>query len=539
MWGLDSNGEFVVNTEEEDDENEEDHEKNWMKSCHKKVLDALALLTTKKQEEIEKSSIPDRIKGDLQGVIRHTKKEMDRFHHMKLSDREKSKRILFHFQKDLMAGLSGQVLESQDRREEITQKPYSQTMKRCCWALLFAMNAGMLFYVFLFGVSRDGHHQAAWAKSFAMWLIMEILMVSSVMVLLMNVLLPILTMKDVKKIKMRLIDTIVQYNRKLHETIGGANGKGDRSLETTSTVFNAAQYLFVSYRLAREYPELRVSKIILAYETPWPRQSYLRTTQAVTQTYSRKFAAIYQAVTVLATYAITNFLTFPIHLQDMIVQISSTFVLGYTIIIHIQLYLIYPVLIVVPTIIIAAILHFFVKSSAAQHKIETMKLLHYEKDQKSSGHVVKTDNGEIVHVDYSDNGSLVSSALKTRRQSIQVGMNMLQRGRDQLQFPSQLSEEWSEEYDELLSESSLSFQISLADEEENSERDVDTNWSASGSADHYDQVLDIMRRQQALHDPIDEEGSDVEQYWDDLVGEGKSQSHAKSADYSEDYGNYE
>ena len=432
LWGLDKNGCFLTD-----------------ESSQRRNSNCDALWNCLSAVEKNDDNIPDRIKSDIQDVIYHTKKEMERFHHMKLSDREKSKRILFHFQKDLMAGLSGQVLESQDRREEITQKPYSQTMKRCCWALLFAMNAGMLFYVFLFGVSRDGHHQAAWAKSFGIWLVMEILLVSSVMVLVMNVLVPMLTMKDIKKIKMKLVDTIVQYNRKLHERM---DRDGDGSLlETSSTVFNAAQYLFVSYRLAREYPELRVSKIILAYETPWPRQSYLRTTQAVTQTYSRKFAAIYQAVTVLATYAITNFLTFPIHLQDMIVQISSTFVLGYTILVHLQLYQIYPVLIAVPTIMIAVVIHFWVRSSAAQEKIEIMKLLHYEKDQVPDSHAVmeyshvvdgdpenamdeiKPIRSLVVEstVDVNNTRSGVQGPVG-RRQSIQIGLSLLQQGKKQL-----------------------------------------------------------------------------------------------------------
>ena len=448
---------------------------SWISSSSEDQED----VNNKKVESI----IANRIKLDLQTVIEQTKKEFDRFENYQLSDREKSKRILFHFQKDLIAGLSGQTLDSQDRRDEISQQPYSQTMKQCCWALLITMNLGMLFYIFLFGISRDGHHQAAWAKSFAIWLGMEIFLISTIMVIVMNVLMPMILMKDIKQIKMKLIDTIIQYNRKLQENIEKKNNI-DRYYESIeieqpiegidnnnkSNVFNAAEYLFVSYRLAKAYPELRVAKIILAYETIWPRQSYLHVSQAVTKTYSRKFAAIYQAITILLTYFLTNFLTIPIHLQDMIIQIMTTVMMGYTILIHLQLYHIYPILIVVPTIILAAIVHFFVRSSSAQNKIEIMSLLHYEKKQGEQLLVKETrqtavSEGEgksddvkqavVVPTRIAIGGRptiLTPTTLPTgRRASLQHGMGLLQQGRNQLQTASEEShEEDDEEHEENL-----------------------------------------------------------------------------------------
>ncbi len=404
--------------------------------------------------------IADRIKLDIQHVIVTTEKELERFDAQELSDKDKSKRILFYFQKDLMAGLSGQVLESHDRREEITQKPYSQELKYACWVLLFIMNFGMLFYIFLFGVSRDTHHQAAWAKSFAMWLVMEIIMVSSVTVLVMNVFVPSLLMKDVKKIKMKLIDTIVQYNKKLHSATtndfgheGKDNADGDMSVELVKSPldFNAAQYLFVSYRLAKKYPELRVSKIIAAYQTPWPRQSYLHVSKEVTKSYSKKFASINRAATLVIAYFITNFLTFPVHLQDMFMQIASTVVLGYTILAHLQLYQIYPVLVAIPTIIAAAIVHFIVKSSQSHSKIEMMKLLgvtnkdsnQVEEDLKKNesgpgklSQVVPVQvNQDQLHSEDDDDGPLHHAQLQNltshRRQSIQVGLGLLKKGKQE------------------------------------------------------------------------------------------------------------
>ncbi len=296
LWGLDENGYFRVDNDFPDNENNHIIVRN--------ISSVRTALFGQKSDV----NIPDRVKSDIQDVAAQTEKEIDRFYQQNLSDREKSKRILFHFQKDLMAGLSGQVLESHDRRAELTQKPYSRAIKQGCWFLLFMINAGMLFYIFLFGVSKDAHHQNAWAKSFAMWLLMEIVLISSAMVLVMNVLIPMLTMKDLKQIKLKLVDTIVQYNKKLHH---GMKESDDEDILDKGMKFNAAKYLFVSYRLAKYFPELRVSKIILAYETHWPRQSYLHIAESLSSNYDRRFAAMYQAATMLLTYVITTFLTFP------------------------------------------------------------------------------------------------------------------------------------------------------------------------------------------------------------------------------------
>jgi hypothetical protein len=334
--------------------------------------------------------------------------------------------------------------------------------------MLFLINSGMLFYILLFGISRDGHHQQAWATSFAIWLVMEIAMVSSVMVLVMNVLIPMILMKDVRQIKRKLIDTIVQYHHKLHQTrddtldTSSVSGSGVSKSFSKQGVqqqvhanwFNAAQYLFVSYRLAKEFPELRVSKFVLAYETPWPRQSYLHTSKGITQSYDRRFGAISQALVTIAISLVSNFVTIPIPLQDLIMQLISTVVLGYTILVHVQLYQIYPVLIAVPTLLIAAILHFIVKSTIAQETIELAQLLNKvpPNDNNPQSKVTRVvdqlpyveerlaDKAVSEQIQSNNESELISNGsstpkhviFKDRRQSIQLGFKLLQQGHDQL-----------------------------------------------------------------------------------------------------------
>jgi hypothetical protein len=72
---------------------------------------------------------------------------------------------------------------------------------------------------------------------------------------------------------------------------------------------------------------------------------------------------------------LSNLLTLPLAVQDMIMQMATTTATGYTILLHWQLYQIYPVLIAIPTLLIAAVLHFFVQSGKSQAKVEMAKML--------------------------------------------------------------------------------------------------------------------------------------------------------------------
>eukprot|EP01031_Cornospumella_fuschlensis_P028622 gene28623-34552_t len=100
--------------------------------------------------------------------------------------REKSRRLLYLFQKDLMPGICGQILESKDKRDNVKVKAVSGLAKLLAWSFLFMINTSMLFYIYLFAVSQDEYRQTAWAQSFALWLIAEIFLISTCMVLVMN-----------------------------------------------------------------------------------------------------------------------------------------------------------------------------------------------------------------------------------------------------------------------------------------------------------------------------------------------------------------
>ena len=167
-----------------------------------------------------------------------------------LTEEEKSRRLLYLFQLDLLPGLQGEILDAKQRRDDKYLAKRSQLVKVLGWLYILALDVGMLFYVFLFAVQQDASHQRAWAKSFGIWLIMAIGLVSTMVVLLMHVLIPSLIMQDIRKIKLKLRENVASYYEKTM-----ANEAREREGElamvdaASDHEFNAAKYLFVSYRL--------------------------------------------------------------------------------------------------------------------------------------------------------------------------------------------------------------------------------------------------------------------------------------------------
>jgi hypothetical protein len=315
------------------------------------------------------------------------------------SEREKAKRLLFLLQKDLMPGISGQILDSKDQRDDVIVKGVAQSVKVSAWIYLAVLNVSMLFYVFLFALSQDSYRQRAWAKSFCLWLVMEILMVSSFTVCFMHVFLPSITMKDVNKIRIKLVDSIIQYEKVMNEQdrLNNQDKQREECLEIDHQFhFNAAKYLFLSYRLAVLYPNIKVSPIIRQFSTPWPRQSYQHVTD-MSKEYDRTFDALSKSISMVAMFFLSNLLTVPLAMQDMIIQMCSTTLTGYAILLHIHLYKIYPVLIAIPALFLAVLIHFFVQSNKAQSKIALAQIIqgadsrnHAEEEKKRRRRVNRT-----------------------------------------------------------------------------------------------------------------------------------------------------
>jgi uncharacterized membrane protein len=412
--------------------------------------------------EKKENTVGDLILSELENVETAIKAEKEIFTKERLTEREKGKRLLFLFQKDLMPGINGMILESKDKRDTLVINGSSRTAKMVSWAFLITINAGMLFYILLFALSQDPHRQNAWGQSFALWLVVEVFLVSTVSVLLMQVLIPSLTMKDVGIIKKKLIFNVISFYKDLAAKKNhGTEEKDGDTVEMKDKVFSSAEYLFISTRLAHFYSDLRIAKMILAFQTPWPKQSYQHITDT-SKKYERKFSALQRSLSIVVLFFLTSLISVPISVQDMIIQCGSTVTIGYTLLFHLKLYQIFPVLIVVPTIFLGVIIHFMIQSNKAKKKVDDSKLMKeiktMETERKNAYEATREDDKNIMkeaspleaaiivsseHEQEEGTGGLMKH--KKRRESLQKGIKLAQQIETVLQKVKEKKEQADED----------------------------------------------------------------------------------------------
>jgi hypothetical protein len=419
LWGLDQDGQFLDGQSKS--------------SIWSKVFSSVD------------NGVVRRIQVDMMTSMLQAEQERKGFSTCQLSERERSKRVMFHFQKDLMAGLSEQILDAQDSRQGSRRYGRSRTVKVVCWIFLGMEHLGLMFYVLLFGLTKDPPHQQAWAQSFVIWLLMEVVLFATMMVLVNNVLIPMWTMTELKAVRVKVLQAIEEYHRRVGNASSSSYAVSVDGQALNAGVthgFNAAKYFFVSHRLASYCPDMGASKMVLQYVTPWPRQSYLHTAQAVSSTYSKKYASIYTTVVHIGMFFLFSFLSTPVPIQDLCIQLLSTVVLGYVILLHMQLYVVYPLLVAVPALVVSALVYAIVQRLTATSKVERERKEPISEAPLMAG--VHTESGKGHLTD--QRVVSLSSALPenppvgvphlNRRQSLQVGATMLNQMQQDLSLVS-------------------------------------------------------------------------------------------------------
>jgi len=251
---------------------------------------------------------------------------------------------------------------------------------------------------------------------------MEILIVSTSIVLISHVFIPILIMKDLAQIKKKLIENIREYQDTIKQNKkNGIECYGQKNDEN----FNAAKYLFISTGLSKLFPDVKESKIIAQFSTPWPKQSYCRV-KDVSKQYSKKFSALTRSASILIIFFAGQFLNMPSGFQDVIIHVSSTTAVGYVILLHIQLYQLFPALVILPVCIIGIIVHFIITSGKADAKLRLAKLFPVNttnKDDHVGVHGVHAQSRTLIQDELSSTYDV--NIHQTRRASLRLGLNVI------------------------------------------------------------------------------------------------------------------
>jgi hypothetical protein len=183
-----------------------------------------------------------------------------------LSPKQQGRRLLVLFQKDLLANVSGEINEKKSMQGKmVNMQPLAKWKKVLGYIFIASLDLGLLFYILLFAMNQDKSRQMAWIFSYAVWLILEVVVVSSMVLLMSHFAVPSMMLSEIKATKAKMIDTIQEYQFKL---------QGHTFGEAGVTEFNAAPYLFVASRLAVKFPESIESEIIRDFSTSLPKRTF-------------------------------------------------------------------------------------------------------------------------------------------------------------------------------------------------------------------------------------------------------------------------
>jgi len=124
--------------------------------------------------------------SDLVSVRKEVKEEVKSITDASVKDSIKSKKLLYLFVKDLLPGASGSVLENKRKRDDEKVHSVKKYQKYLAYTYILLLDAGMIFYIFLFAISQTDANQAAWLQSFLLWLAADFFLVDPVSLLFIN-----------------------------------------------------------------------------------------------------------------------------------------------------------------------------------------------------------------------------------------------------------------------------------------------------------------------------------------------------------------
>ena len=319
--------------------------------------------------------------SSLKNVHEETRKEMHFFDSSNVNESRKNKRLIYLFIKDLLGSANSKILEAKESRDNKQSPTVSLATKTVVWGIILLTLGGMLFYVYLFAMRQTASRQSSWFKTFIIWLLLELLLVSSAIVLVTHVFIPSFVLDELKHIREKTVAEIRAYreafksrlNEKKASLVESGEGIDDAKLMKELQIlfaeemmnkqeFNAAKYLFVSNRVAKEFPNLPISGSVLSYSTQWPQQS-MTNEKHLSDNYNSRYNFLMQSVSRIAVFLLLSIVQFPEPVQDCIIEVVSTSGLGYCVVLLLTLYHINPFIVIVPLVFVAMSIHFIISST--------------------------------------------------------------------------------------------------------------------------------------------------------------------------------
>jgi hypothetical protein len=245
------------------------------------------------------------------------------------------------------------------------------------WIFMILLNGGLLFYVYLFAITQTHSRQSAWFESFVMWLVFEVVVSSTGLVLLTHLFIPLYVLKDISRIKESVLKDLTIFResylrsppRDIEEGEGARNG--DQGTEGNKD-FNAAKYLFPSWRLASLFPDIPESGLILLFKTPCPKRKFGEKGAAVSREYEQ--ALILTALSRILLFFLGSLLHFHTLVQDIFLQTVCNSGFGIVGLWLIRLFAIHPVLPVAVSVMLLLLLAWLLRLCSSMGKNELVSI---------------------------------------------------------------------------------------------------------------------------------------------------------------------
>ena len=310
----------------------------------------------------------ERLLEDLATVGNQVSKEVSLLRTFPPSRKARQHRLLQLFQCDLLLpGWKGKVLNLKIGRDNGLlhfNDGIALWAKVLGYSVVWGSNTCMLFYVFLFALRQTKIRQDAWFRSFLIWFGLDTILVCTIVVLISNIIIPSIIMKDLSKIKERLLAILQIHRLKMNQANSTlSNNETIERVEDASTrEFNAADYFFVSVRISQmeEFKHLLVALVISTFRTPWPKQTYQQGHDETLMYRSPYWSVLFGIKNVLV-FLIGGFIKTPPSFQDGIVYMVFSAVCGYIIVLLTQLYIVHPSLIAIPVVMALLLTHYIIR----------------------------------------------------------------------------------------------------------------------------------------------------------------------------------
>jgi hypothetical protein len=105
-----------------------------------------------------------------------------------------------------------------------SEAPLSMTTKIAAWIFIVLFNCTLLLYVLLSAISQTESRQSTWLRTFIMWLIMEIFVVSTLCMVLSRIVIPSFIMSEAGRVKESMLHVMEKYQAKVIAAVAARAG---------------------------------------------------------------------------------------------------------------------------------------------------------------------------------------------------------------------------------------------------------------------------------------------------------------------------